>query len=106
VAVGRLARELDLVGIVVGNTTIRRELVPRAAALQIGGLSGEPLFPRTVEMLKLLRSELAPQQTLIAAGGIASADNLQECLRSGAQLAQVYTSFIYHGPRCVKKLLS
>jgi dihydroorotate dehydrogenase len=106
VAVGQLIRELDLAGVVAGNTTVCRELAPRAAALSRGGLSGEPLFPRTITMLDGLRRELAPHQTLIATGGIGSADQLQECLSHGAQLAQVYTSFIYHGPRCVAKLLS
>ena len=101
-----LCKVLPISGIVAGNTTIKRELVANAKRLDRGGLSGEPLFPRTLEMVKLLRAELAPGQTVIAAGGISSAKRLQEVLRAGASLAQVYTSFIYLGPQCAHKLLS
>ncbi|RPH95872.1 quinone-dependent dihydroorotate dehydrogenase [candidate division KSB1 bacterium] len=104
-AVGRLARELNLAGVVAGNTTIRRDLVPRAATLERGGLSGAPQFPRTVELVRILRSELTASQTIIAAGGISSPERLQRILACGANLVQVYTPFIYLGPHCVKKLL-
>ncbi|MFZ5433562.1 MAG: dihydroorotate dehydrogenase (quinone), partial [Calditrichota bacterium] len=105
-AVGRLARELKLAGIVAGNTTVRRNLVPRAAPLERGGLSGKPQFPRTCELLKILRSELAVEQAIIAAGGISDSSRLHECLALGANLAQIYTAFIYNGPRCASHLLS
>jgi dihydroorotate dehydrogenase len=104
VAIGRLARELNLAGIVAANTTIRRSLVPGAEALDRGGLSGAPLLPRTHELIKLLRKELAPEQTLIACGGICSPERLRQTLALGANLAQIYTAFIYLGPRCVRQL--
>jgi dihydroorotate dehydrogenase len=106
VAVGKLARELALAGVVAGNTTVRREIVPRAATLTRGGLSGSPQFPRTRELLKLLRSELRKEQALIAAGGIHSHSRLEECLALGADLVQVYTAFIYLGPGCAGKILA
>jgi dihydroorotate dehydrogenase len=106
IAVGRLVRELGLAGIVAGNTTLRRDLVPRAEALDRGGLSGAPQFPRTVELIRLLRSELTEHQTIIAAGGISSPDRLSRALSLGANLCEVYTAFIYLGPRCVKRLLT
>ncbi|HEY3296986.1 MAG TPA: quinone-dependent dihydroorotate dehydrogenase [bacterium] len=105
VAIGRLSRELGLAGVVAGNTTIRHDLVPRAVAITRGGLSGAPQFPRTRQLLTLLRSELSKDQTLMAAGGIDSPERLEECLTLGANLVQVYTAFIYHGPRCARKVL-
>jgi len=104
-SIGRLTREIQLAGIVATNTTIRRELVTAASRLDRGGLSGAPLWPRTQEVLRLLRPELSPEQALIAAGGINSSDRLRQCLTLGANLAQVYTTFIYLGPRCVLQLL-
>ena len=104
-AVGRLSRELDLTGVVAGNTTIKRDLISRAAHLDRGGLSGAPLFARTTALLAILRSELASNQILIAAGGISTNERLSSALASGATLAEVYTSFIYRGPRCAKELL-
>lgn len=104
-AVGRLVKELGLAGIVAGNTTINRSLVSRAAGLDRGGLSGAPQFPRTRALLALLRAELAAEQALIAAGGISTAGRLRDCRAAGAALVQVYTPFIYRGPRCVRTLL-
>jgi dihydroorotate dehydrogenase len=105
VAVGELARDLNLAGIVAGNTTIQRGIVPRAAAIDRGGLSGAPQFQRTAQLLSLLRPVLRSDQTLIAAGGIFSAANRAHCQRLGANLIQAYTAFIYLGPRCVGRLL-
>ncbi len=104
-AIGCLTRELGMAGVVAGNTTIQRDLVPRAATLERGGLSGAPQFMRTRKLVALLRSELAATQTLIAAGGIFNHDQLVECQMLGAKLAQVYTAFIYHGPRCARKIV-
>ena len=101
-----LCKELPIAGIVAGNTTVRRYLAPGAGKLDRGGLSGAPLFPRTLEMVKLLRRELAPGQVIMAAGGISSAARLQEILAAGANLAQIYTAFIYLGPRCARRLMS
>jgi dihydroorotate dehydrogenase len=105
VAIGQLSRELHLAGIVAANTTIRRHLAPGAEVIDRGGLSGAPLLPRTLELVQLLRKELSPEQTLIASGGICSAERLRQTLALGANLVQVYTAFIYLGPRCVRKLL-
>jgi dihydroorotate dehydrogenase len=105
VAVSRLVRELGLSGIVAGNTTIQRQLVPRAATIERGGLSGSPQFPRTKRMLELVRSELSSEQILIAAGGINSSDRIRESLSLGANLVQVYTAFIYLGPGTARHLL-
>jgi dihydroorotate dehydrogenase len=106
IAVTRLVRELKLAGIVAGNTTVQRSLVPHAASLERGGLSGAPQFPRTERLLHLVRSELSADQTLIAAGGINSPRRLQDCLDLGANLVQVYTAFIYLGPRTANHLLT
>jgi dihydroorotate dehydrogenase len=105
VAVGQLAKELDIAGVVAGNTSLRRDVVPHAASLDRGGLSGAPQFPRTVELIRLLRAELAQLQTLIAVGGISSPDRLDRVLSLGADLAEVYTAFIYLGPRCARRLV-
>ncbi|MCL4306312.1 quinone-dependent dihydroorotate dehydrogenase [bacterium] len=101
----RVVSELGLAGIVCANTSIRRDIVPGADNLDRGGLSGAPIYPRMLTCLKLLRSELPPEHTLIAVGGIDSAARVRECLYSGAQLVQIYTAFIYRGPQVVRKLL-
>ncbi|MBK6764974.1 MAG: quinone-dependent dihydroorotate dehydrogenase [bacterium] len=101
----RVVNELGLAGIVSANTSVRRALVPAAASLQRGGLSGAPIYPRMLECLRLLKSELNSTRIVIAAGGIDSAARARETLAAGAALLQVYTAFIYHGPRVVSNLI-
>jgi dihydroorotate dehydrogenase len=102
--IAQFARESELAGIIAGNTTIQRDRIAAAASLDRGGLSGPPLYRRTVEMLKILRSELRSGQTIISVGGIDNAAKVKECLELGANLVQVYTSLIFLGPRCAKRL--
>ena len=105
VTAARVVNELGLAGMVCANTSIRRDLVPRAATLDRGGLSGNPIFPRMIDCLKLARHELDKFRTVIAAGGVDSHTRAAEALSAGASLIQIYTAFIYEGPRVVKLLL-
>jgi len=101
----RIIRELGLAGIICTNTSIRRQIVPRAATLDRGGLSGPVIFDRMIECVKFARSELTNEFTVIAAGGIDSAERLNLALAAGAQLAQLYTAFIYRGPTVVRQIM-
>ena len=38
-------------------------------------------------------------------GGISDADDVREKLEAGASLVELFTSFIYNGPKCVKNIL-
>jgi dihydroorotate dehydrogenase len=106
IAIADLVREFELAGIIAGNTTIRRDLVARAASLPRGGLSGAPLFSRTLQLAKLIRPRLHSRQTLISVGGVHTSAQVRDLLAAGANLVQVYTALIYHGPSCVRRLLS
>jgi dihydroorotate dehydrogenase len=107
-AVADLATALGLDGIVATNTTISREgLVSSAGEVEragAGGLSGEPLRKRSLEVLRLLRSQVPAEMTLIGVGGIASAEDAVERLAAGADLLQAYTAFIYEGPWWPRKV--
>jgi dihydroorotate dehydrogenase len=107
-AVADLALELGLDGIIATNTTISRAglVTPEAvvAALGAGGLSGAPLAPRALAVLRRLRARLGPRVMLIAAGGIATADDAWQRIRAGATLIQTYTGFIYGGPSWPRRL--
>jgi dihydroorotate dehydrogenase len=109
-AVADLALELGLDGIVATNTTVARSgLVTDAAlvaSLGNGGISGAPLRSRALDVLRLLRSRVGPRLTLVAAGGIASVDDVWARLAAGASLVQIYSSFIYEGPTLPSRLSS
>jgi dihydroorotate dehydrogenase len=112
-AIGELARDRGLEGLIATNTTISRDglRTPReqVEALGAGGLSGPVLRRRSVEVLRMLRSQ-DRQITLISVGGIAGGLDVRERLDAGATLVQAYTAFVYGGPlwprRVVAELVS
>ena len=90
-------------GVIATNTTLARD---RVAGLpfseQQGGLSGAPLFEAATEVLAHLVQRLDSALPVIAAGGVMNAAQAKAKLQAGAQLVQLYTGFIYHGPALVK----
>ncbi len=93
------ARGLD--GVVATNTTIKREglVTPKTEvdAIGAGGLSGPPLRARTLEVVRRVRAAL-PDKTVIGVGGIETGEDARAMLDAGANLVQIYTSFVYRGP--------
>jgi len=107
-AVANLARELSLAGIIATNTTIGRSGLRASAArvqeIGAGGLSGAPLKARSLEVLRLLRGQLEPNQIIISVGGIENAKEAQERLDLGATLVQGYSGFVFEGPFWARKV--
>jgi dihydroorotate dehydrogenase len=99
-AVADLALSLGLDGIIATNTTISRVGLPPPAAESAGagGMSGEPLKPRALDVLRRLHARTGDKLVLIAAGGISTPADARERLDAGATLIQAYTAFIYDGP--------
>ncbi|WP_017575370.1 quinone-dependent dihydroorotate dehydrogenase [Nocardiopsis kunsanensis] len=107
-AVADLALSENLAGIIAANTTISREGLdtdPDAVAeLGAGGLSGAPLKERSLEVLRRLRERVGDRLTLVAVGGIETADDAWARIRAGATLVQGYTGLIYGGPLWPRRL--
>lgn len=105
-----LAREIQLDGLVVANTTISRQGLQTSqqqiAQIGAGGLSGAPLRERSTELVQYIFERLGPQIPIIASGGIFTASDAQAKLDAGASLVQVWTGFIYVGPTIAKKICS
>lgn len=98
-----LAGGLD--GLIATNTTLDRELVaghPRAG--EAGGLSGKPLLAKSTEVLARFADHLGGAIPIIGVGGISSLEDARAKLDAGATLVQIYSSFIYQGPRLVREL--
>jgi dihydroorotate dehydrogenase len=92
-------------GVIATNTTLDRHGVashPRAA--EAGGLSGHPVFEKSTATLRAFASHLGPQIPIIGVGGISSLEDAREKIRAGASLVQIYTSFVYQGPKLVREL--
>lgn len=84
--------------IIIGNTTISRPPLASRHAGESGGLSGAPLRALALERLRDFRAATGGQLPLIAAGGIASADDAWDRLAAGASLVQLYSALVYEGP--------
>jgi len=100
-AIAELALREQLDGLIATNTTIDRGCLraPGAAeAIGAGGISGAPLKPRALAVLRRLHERTGGRVTLIAVGGIETAEDAWERIRAGATLVQAYTGFVYGGP--------
>jgi dihydroorotate dehydrogenase len=104
--IGRELREMPVDGLIATNTTISRPKgLESAAATETGGLSGRPLHSRSVAVLRLLRSAMGPDFPIIGVGGILSPENAAATRGAGADLLQLYTGLIYHGPALIREVL-
>lgn len=93
-------------GVIATNTTISRENLPQLKYSQeIGGLSGKPLQQRSTEIIARLSQELKGNIPIIGCGGVDSLESAQAKINAGADLIQVYSGLIYHGPRLIKELV-
>ncbi len=94
-------------GLITTNTTIDRTAISsHPLAVEAGGLSGRPLFEKSLETLSSFAEHLGGRIPLIGVGGIASVEDARLMLNAGASLLQIYTAFIYQGPRLVHELAS
>lgn len=102
VELATLSKQLKLAGVIGTNTTISRENLLTSdqdvQAMGAGGLSGPVLEKRSLEVLKLLRDNLAKDQIIISVGGVETNAQLRQRLNAGANLVQGYTGFVYFGP--------
>jgi dihydroorotate dehydrogenase len=99
------ARQHRIDGIIAGNTTSTRAGVEQSAhAGETGGLSGAPLTMRARETISRLAQRLQGEIPIIGCGGIVSGKDALGHLQAGADLVQIYTGLIFHGPALVKEV--
>jgi dihydroorotate dehydrogenase len=100
--------ETKIAGLIASNTTISREnlLTPKAIvdALGAGGISGKPLTQRSTEVVRYIHQKSEGKIPIIAVGGIHSAQDALDKIAAGASLVQLYTGFIYEGPKLIKEI--
>ncbi len=90
-------RNID--GIIVSNTsTSRASSLCDPAKMQMGGLSGRPLFDLSTAMLAQTFVRVDGHFPLIGVGGIDSGKSAWQKIRAGATLIQLYTALVYQSP--------
>ena len=100
----RSAIDHGIDGLIIANTTVSRPPLKSRHAGEQGGLSGAPLRPLALEALRRFRSASGGALPLIAAGGIATADDAWERIRAGASLVQLYSAMVYEGPGIARRI--
>ncbi|ODQ79714.1 hypothetical protein BABINDRAFT_161426 [Babjeviella inositovora NRRL Y-12698] len=109
-SIAQSAKDAKIDGIIISNTTIQRpvdQLRTKDLELvnQMGGLSGKPLKPLSLQALRTLRKYTKESDlTIIGCGGISSGKDAIEFAKAGANFVQLYTSFAYRGPGLVAKI--
>lgn len=102
--IAALLMKYQIDGVIATNTTISRphlENLPHAD--EIGGLSGAPLEPLSTQIIRKLHNLLQGSLPIIGVGGILSANDAKEKINAGANLIQIYTGLIYHGPDLIRQ---
>ncbi|ETN97011.1 dihydroorotate oxidase A [Zhouia amylolytica] len=99
-----IVKDTKIAGVIATNTTISRDGLISENKKETGGLSGKPLTNRATEVIRFLANRSDKAFPIIGVGGIHSAEDAIEKLEAGADLVQVYTGFIYEGPKLVKEI--
>ncbi len=99
-----LSTPLD--GIVATNGSHHRDglRTSRASLGKIGSgrLSGAPLTKRSIEIVRRVHARSGGAYPIIGVGGLMTPADVKAMLDAGADLVQIYTGYVYNGPRFVK----
>ncbi|MGJ8592397.1 MAG: quinone-dependent dihydroorotate dehydrogenase [Aquaticitalea sp.] len=99
-----IVAETKIDGVIATNTTISRDGLQDDNQNEMGGLSGRPLSKRSTEVIRFLAEKSNKAFPIIGVGGIHSAKDALEKFDAGADLVQLYTGFIYEGPKLIKEI--
>jgi dihydroorotate dehydrogenase len=69
-----------------------------------GGFSGKVVQPRSLELVRHAYRKAGKRFVLVGCGGIFTAQDAYEYIRSGAPLVQIITGMVYGGPATVKRI--
>jgi dihydroorotate dehydrogenase len=94
-------------GLIATNTTLDREKVAdHKWANEAGGLSGKPVLEKSNQTLAAFAAAFSGKIPIIGVGGISSKADAETKFKLGADLIQIYTSFIYQGPALVREIVA
>lgn len=99
-----IVSETGIDGVIATNTTISREGLVSESKKENGGLSGKPLTQRSTEVIRFLSEKSNKGFPIIGVGGIHSVADALEKIEAGASLIQLYTGFIYEGPKLIRDI--
>lgn len=99
-----IVKKTKIAGVIATNTTISREGLQSKNKSELGGLSGKPLSKMSTEVIRFLSEKSNKAFPIIGVGGIHTPEDALEKLEAGASLVQLYTGFIYEGPKLISEI--
>jgi len=103
----KIIKNEEMDGIICTNTTINKNnLKKETHQEESGGLSGKPLLSWSNRIITTVRSAVGDDFPIIGVGGILTDDDAMSKIDAGANLVQIFTGFIYHGPQLIKQINS
>lgn len=101
-----IALKMNVDGIVATNTTTKHEHkdIHDSASGMSGGLSGQPLFERSTQVLAMFAKETKGKIPIIGVGGVSTAKQAYDKIKAGASAVQLYTAIVYKGFSLVPKI--
>jgi len=89
----------NISGIIATNTTLDHSAI---AHDEEGGLSGAPLQQKSTAIIRQITNKT--KISIIGCGGILDVSSAREKIEAGAKLLQVYTGFIFRGPKLIHEI--
>src|SRR6266705_509374 len=86
-------------GMIATNTTLDHSAI---AHDEEGGLSGAPLQQKSTAIIRQITNKT--KISIIGCGGILDVSSAREKIEAGAKVLQVYTGFIFRGPKLIYEL--
>ena len=91
-------------GIIATNTTVNFPELKSNNKYEKGGLSGQPLYDKSNEVISFISKKTGGKLPIIGVGGISTPEQALNKIRAGAHLIQLYTGIIYEGPGIASKI--
>ena len=91
-------------GIIATNTTVSKQKIKNKKIDELGegGISGKPIADVSNDVIAFIKKN--SKLKIIGVGGIFYFSDLQDKLKAGADIVQVYTGWIYEGPSMIKSI--
>ena len=91
-------------GIIATNTTVNFPELESNNKREKGGLSGEPLYDKSNDVISFISKKTKGKLPIIGVGGILTPKQAIKKIEAGAHLIQLYTGIIYEGPGIANKI--
>ncbi|KAJ3037174.1 Dihydroorotate dehydrogenase (quinone), mitochondrial [Rhizophlyctis rosea] len=105
--IAAVVKDVGVDGVIISNTTISRpdnlQTGPRITR-ETGGLSGPPVFPLALNVIRKFYTLTDGKVPIIGCGGVRSGDDAIAFAKAGASLVQLYTGFSFEGPGLVREI--